>query len=117
MSEFPELDRLIFDMEAVPREAEGLVRLAVQKTSADIKRDAQLFAPVDTGFLKGSIGYETFIDGAGVTGEIGPTAEYGEYVELGTEKMAPHAYLGPAFDRHAYELDQAMAQIVGGFLS
>lgn len=117
MDDFAELNRLIFDMESVPREAEPLVRVAVQKTSADIKRDGMLFAPVDTGFLEGSITYETFIDGMGVTGEIGPTAKYGEFVELGTEKMAPQAYMGPAFDRHSYELDEAMAQIAGGFLS
>lgn len=117
MDDFEQLNRLIFDMEAVPRVADPLVRVAVQKTSADIKRDGQLFAPVDTGFLMGSIGYETFIDAGGVTGEIGPTAEYGPYVELGTEVMAPQAYMGPAFDRHAYELDAAMAQIAGGFLS
>lgn len=116
-ADFSELNQLIADMTEIPRQADALVRVAVQKTSADIKSDAQMFAPVDTGFLKGSIGYETFIDAGGVTGEIGPTAEYGEYVETGTEIMAPHAYMGPAFDRHAYELDQAMAQIVGRFLT
>jgi len=117
VDDFADLDRLIFDMQAVPAEAGPLVRLAVQKTAADIKRDAQLFAPVDTGFLRSSISYETWVDGIGVTADIGPTAEYGEYVERGTEHMAPHAYLGPAFDRHAFELELAMAQIAGGFLA
>lgn len=117
MDDFAELNRLIFDMELVPRQAEPLVRVAVQKTSADIKRDGMIFAPVDTGFLEDSITYETYVDAGGVTGEIGPSAFYGEFVEKGTESMAPHAYMGPAFDRNAYKLDEAMGQIAGGFLS
>ena len=116
MWDFRELDKLIADMAAVPRELDGLVRVAVQKTAADIKADAQNFAPVDTGFLRGSITYETAVQADAVTAEIGPTAEYGVYVELGTEHMAPHAYLGPSFDRHAHELEQALGQILGGLL-
>lgn len=112
-----ELNRLIVDMDRVPDTAKPLIRVAVQKTSADIKRDAQIFAPFDTGFLESSISYETWDDGDAIAGEIGPSAEYGEYVELGTARMAPAAYMGPAFDRHAHELDEAMAQIAGGFLT
>ena len=43
--------------------------------------------------------------------EIGPTASYGEYVELGTSRMAPHAYLGPAFDRHAGSWADALDEV------
>ena len=111
-----QLNALIVDMEAAPRELEGLVRVAVQKTAADIKADAQAFAPVDTGFLRGSITYETHVRAGGVDAEIGPTAEYGEFVELGTARMAPQAYMGPAFDRRASELDAALSQILGGLL-
>ena len=43
--------------------------------------------------------------------EVGPTAEYGAYVEYGTSRMAPRAYMGPAFDRHAPDLVTAVEQI------
>lgn len=73
--------------------AKGRVILA--KTLADGTAQAQAFAPVDTGNLRSSIGWEM----SGLEGEFGPTAEYGAYVEEGTSVMAPHAYVGPAFDR------------------
>lgn len=47
-----------------------------------------------TGYLKGSIGLE--IKAMGFTAEVGPTAEYGIYVELGTRFMDAQPYLSPA---------------------
>lgn len=70
----------------------------IRKTGQDVVRDAQAFCPVDTGNLKSSIGVDYDLDGLGF--EAGPTADYGRYVEEGTSRMAPHAYLGPAFDRN-----------------
>lgn len=70
----------------------------VRKTGQDVVRDAQLLCPVDTGNLRSSIGLDYDPDGFGW--EAGPTASYGRYVEEGTSRMAPHAYLGPAFDRN-----------------
>lgn len=86
---------------------------AVKKTAADIESDAKAFCPVDTGTLRSSISTSITGDGrfAGISAEVGPTAEYGIYVEYGTSKMAPEAFLGPAFDRHAHELETALGQI------
>lgn len=70
-------------------------RAILSKTLADGTREAQAFAPVDTGNLRASIGWEIY----GLEGEFGPTAEYGAHVEEGTSVMAPHAYVGPAADR------------------
>lgn len=111
-----QMNRLLADMTAAPREAEGQVRVVVQKGAADIKRDAKIFAPVDTGNLRSSIGYETRITGDAVEAEIGPTVDYGHYVELGTTKMAPAAYMGPAFDRNAPMVEDALGQILDGLL-
>jgi HK97 gp10 family phage protein len=58
----------------------------------------QARTPVDTGHLKSS----ESVDVAGLRFEAGPTADYGEYVELGTSRMAAEPYAGPAFDQ---ELD------------
>ena len=65
-----------------------------EKAARDIERDAKAFAPVDTGNLRSSISTDVTVTGRSVLAEIGPTASYGEYVELGTSRMAPHAYLG-----------------------
>jgi hypothetical protein len=55
----------------------------------------QARTPVDTGNLKSS----ESVDVAGLRFEAGPTADYGEYVELGTSRMAAEPYAGPAFDQ------------------
>jgi HK97 gp10 family phage protein len=87
---------------------------AVRKTGEDIVREAQAFAPVRTGNLRNSIGAD--YDGDGLGFEAGPTASYGGYVELGTSKMAPHAYMGPAFDRATPGFVQAVEQLGGNIL-
>jgi hypothetical protein len=61
----------------------GKARLIVEKTGHDTVALAQAGAPVDTGYLKNSISVD--FDGLGF--EAGPTAEYGAYVEEGTD---PH---------------------------
>lgn len=110
-----QLNRLAADLGDAGRDALPLARLAVQKTAADIKTDAQTFAPVDTGNLKSSISYETRELAGSVLGEVGPTAAYGAYVEYGTSTQAPQAYMGPAFDRRAPMLEEALAQIADRF--
>lgn len=109
--DFSELNTLSATLANASRNALPLVRAATQKTAADIKRDAQAFAPVDTGNLRNSIAYETRELTDSVVGEIYATASYAAFVEFGTSRMAPHAYLGPALDRHAFEFEKAMNQI------
>lgn len=106
-----QLNRLAADLGKVGPAVVALSRVAVQKACADTKRDAQAFAPVDTGNLRNSIGYETHATQGGAWGEVGPTASYGEYVEFGTSRMAPHAFMGPAFDRHAGAFVKACEQL------
>lgn len=87
---------------------------AVQKTGMDLVHDAQAFCPVDTGNLRSSIGVD--FDGDGLGFEAGPTANYGGYVEFGTSRMAPHAYMGPAFDRQAPAFVAAAEELGGSIL-
>lgn len=111
-----DFNRLAADLrEAGPKGRLAAAR-ATEKSIRDIERDAKAFAPVDTGNLRGSITSETEITGSSIRGEVGPTASYGAYVEFGTSRMAPHAYLGPAFDRHAGKWHDALEQIMGGVL-
>jgi len=96
-----ELNKLSADLGKIGPELVGMVRVLVQKSCADTKRDAQAFAPVDTGFLRSSISFDTHATKTGAWGEVGPTADYGRFVEYGTSRTAPQAFMGPSFDRNA----------------
>lgn len=85
----------------------------VRKTALDIERDAKNLVAVDTGNLKGSI--TTTRTGA-LSAEIGPTANYGGYVEYGTSRMRPQPYMGPATDRNRPAFERAAEQLSGGLL-
>lgn len=85
------------------------VEAVVRAGAARIESGAKTRAPVDTGFLRGSIGYDVTVADTFVEAVIGPTADYAAFVELGTSRMAPQPFMGPSFDaeidgiRHALE--------------
>jgi HK97 gp10 family phage protein len=108
-----ELNSFSASFHGVVDEVAAKVVLATRKSAADIKRDAMILAPFDTGFLKGSITYDTTISANAIEAEIGPTAEYGVWLEEGTSTMAPHAFMGPAFDRNEGYYAQALSSILG----
>ncbi|MBO0826211.1 MAG: HK97 gp10 family phage protein [Streptosporangiales bacterium] len=88
------------------------VRKAIVKTAHDIEADAKALCPVDTGYLRSSI----TADIGDMDAEIGPTANYGAYVEFGTSRMGPQPYMMPAADRREPELTDAIAVLVGELL-
>ena len=106
------LRKLSADLKGESKRVGARGALVVRKTAAAITRDARLMAPVDTGNLRASIGYETRELTASVEAEIGPTASYAAFVEFGTSRMAPHAYMGPALDRNGHLFEKAMADVV-----
>lgn len=85
----------------------------LRKSAMDVERDAKMFCPVDTGNLRGSISTSFSGDGRGgsMSAEIGPTASYGSYVEFGTSRMGPSAFMGPALDRNTPSFLEAAAQL------
>lgn len=109
----------------VPARAQEIIAVGGHAVVAD----AQVFAPVDTGNLKNSIG----VDVDGLRFEAGPTAEYGEWVETGALPHAipnafgwgpefgteedfhpgndPQPFMGPAFDRHEPRVVAALASL------
>lgn len=81
---------------------------AVEMATYGTERDAKIGSPVDTGNLRNSISSTV----RGLHGEVGPTAEYGEFVERGTSVMAPQPYMGPATERNAQLFNEAMTSIM-----
>ena len=89
----------------LPAVAAGLgaaVAEAVRKTTLDIEAEAKRLVPVRTGTLRRSI-HSTFENG-GRTGRVGPSVDYGVYVEFGSRGRAARPYMRPAAERSARSL-------------
>jgi HK97 gp10 family phage protein len=108
-----ELNTLAIALTTAGPRVGAMAAVAVRKTAHEIEATGKVFAPVDTGYMRSSIGVDMIGDGrsGSIGADIGPTADYSEYVELGTSRMAPQAFMGPAFDRHAWELSPALVSI------
>lgn len=98
------------DLSKMSARAIPVASRAIAKTALAIEATGKVNAPVDTGALESSISSD--IDT--LSAEIGPTVEYGGYVEEGTSRMAPQPYMGPAADQHFPELEKALDAIVTG---
>lgn len=102
---FGEVRRLAADLRGASAQASKLADLAVRKAAFDVEAKAKQYAPVDTGFLRNSIGTD-FAPGRAV---IGPTAHYGAFVEFGTARQQAQPYMTPAADAATVWLGQALA--------
>lgn len=91
-----QLAALAADLTGASDKAKGIAGRVVRKSAADLEAAAKMLAPVDTGNLRASIGTTM---ASATEAEIGPTANYGIYLEMGTSKMAPRPYMKPATDR------------------
>lgn len=111
MLDASELLALSADLGKASYEVTRKAQQVVAKAAHDIEGDGKRLAPVDTGALRNSIG--TRISGGGLTAEIGPTVDYAVFVEYGTRRMAPRAFMGPALDRHSGAFVQAVEQLGG----
>lgn len=113
MTDAGPLRALSADLTAAGRQVGNKARAVVRKAAIDIERDAKALAPVDTGNLKSSIGHSDLRIGTtgSLVAEIGPTANYGVFLENGTSRMPPQPFMGPAADRNTPSFEQAMAQL------
>jgi HK97 gp10 family phage protein len=82
------------------------IQNGLEGAGAEMEDTARQIVPVDTGFLQSTLYHR--VDPAALTLEIGATADYAMYVEMGTRRMAAEPYLRPAFDAHQDQLYQAM---------
>lgn len=111
-----DLHQLAADLTRAGSQTQARARLVVEKSTLDIESDAKNLAPVDTGNLRSSIGHMYHYEDGAVEAEIGPTADYGAYVELGTSVHAPQPYMAPALERRTPGFIQAMRQLGGTIL-
>lgn len=104
------LNVLIADLSTAGIRATRAAREVLDGVADDIEATAKTFVPVAEGALRDSIG----VDRPDVmTRVIGPSLYYGRFVEDGTSKMAPQAYMGPALDRHSADLATRLVKVVG----
>lgn len=87
--------------------------VVVTKTAHDIEATAKQFVPVDTGATRNSIGVD--LSDAGRSADIGPQTSYAEFLEFGTSRMAPRAFMGPALDRHTPDFIAALEAVADPF--
>jgi HK97 gp10 family phage protein len=107
-----EINKLAADLGNASLKATAKAYRAVQKSANEVEAGAKAIAPVDTGALKNSISVDY---PSALTAEIGPSVRYGNFVEFGTSRMAPRAYMGPALDRAGPGFAAAMEELGGIF--
>lgn len=94
-------DRVVFDEAALRQlfdSAEGPVGKELVKRALRVHRRAKQLAPVDTGRLRSSVEYEVGRDSRGLVARISTDVHYAIYLEFGTRRMTPRAFLRPALD-------------------
>lgn len=108
-----EINKLAADLATNAGRVGALGATVLKKSAAEVEAGGKSFAPVDTGALRNSIGTDFIGDGrtGSMTAEIGPSVNYGHFVELGTSRMAPRAFMGPALDRAGPGFVAAMEQL------
>jgi HK97 gp10 family phage protein len=84
------------------------VELCLQK----IVGDAKAVVPVRTGRLQQSISWW----GGGGEYHVGSPVEYAGYVEYGTSRMTPRAYLTPSLIQNVPLLKQTLRSLIEGWL-
>lgn len=87
-----------------------LVSAEVKKATLSIQARAQSAAPVLTGTLRRSITSQFPSDLSGV---VGPSVNYGVYVEFGTRRMGARPYMRPAAEAVLPGFAAAVAAALG----
>lgn len=107
-SDFSELDRFARDLRRAPAKVQKDIIGVLDKAAADVQRGAAARAPVDTGALRNSIGTS---NAGRFARDIGPTVNYGMFVEYGTSRMGPQPFMGPALEAARPSFEQAIAEL------
>ena len=86
------------------------VKNVVKMNATELERNAKRDAPVDTGFLRRSIGLE--FEDAGFTARVMATAEYAPYLEFGTRFMSAQPFIRPSFYPQSFRFKQDLDRLM-----
>ena len=86
------------------------VKQVVTTNGAEMTRNAQRLAPVDTGRLAGSINLS--IEDGGMTAVTRDGVNYGVYNDLGTRFMSAQPFMTPAHNLQAKKFKSDMDKLV-----
>lgn len=86
------------------------VKQAVKLNTAEMQTEAEINAPVDTGFLERSI--QLTLDPSGLAGRVRATAEYAGYVEFGTRFTPQQPFIYPAFQKQKKAFRKDLKRLV-----
>ena len=95
------------------RQVEDKVKAVLKIAAFAVERKGKEKSPVDTGDNRDSI-FVAEVDeiGGAPSYRIGPTTEYGPFLEFGTSKMPARPYMIPALESESPRLRAAIAQIM-----
>ena len=95
------------------REVESKVEAVLKIAAFAVERKGKEKSPWDTGANRDSI-FVAEVDsiGGAPAYRIGPTTEYGPFLEFGTSKMPSRPYMIPALESESPRLREAIAQIM-----
>lgn len=99
------------DLTAAPIRVAARAGTVMTKALTDMEAGAKNRAPVDTGTLRNSINSEVQRRGNTIRGEVGPTVNYGGFVENGTSRTRAQPYLRPATDAVLPGYEAALGQL------
>ena len=74
---------------------DGGALMGVRAGSLLIESDAKGYSPVRTGNNRRSIHSDVVDGGSVISAKIGPSTDYGIYLEFGTRRMAPRPFMRP----------------------
>lgn len=111
----PEWERFSLRLRAFPQELERNMRATMTASLLLIERDARRTAPQDTRRLAGSITHTIAGTGIALEGRVGPSVQYGRFVEFGRDagRMPPPRALVGWVRRH-WAPSAAAATRIGG---
>lgn len=84
----------------------------VKKATFDVEAKAKAKVPVRTGTLRRSI--HSVFENDGLRGIVGPSVEYGKFVEFGTRHMGARPYMRPAAEAVLPKFADAVKRALGG---
>lgn len=93
----------------IQREADSII----MNTALRVETRAKQLAPVDTGYLKQHIKAEKT---GMLSADVDSSANYSIYLEMGTRKMAPHAFMRPALKQEEVFFFQKLQNLLKGGL-